>query len=84
MNALGGSSQYLADFNIKQFQGSGQLGAEFAFTRALVATAAFKLNGVLSSSIANSSVNDPNKTVAGTSLSRSASYTGTVGVGVYF
>ena len=38
------------DYKIKQLQGLGQLGAEIAITRGVVATAAFKFNGILSSS----------------------------------
>ena len=78
------------DYKIKQFQGIGQLGAEIAITRGIVATAAFRFNGILSSSvqsIKNASTAtglEANKIQAGESLSRSASYTGSVGVGVYF
>ena len=78
------------DYKIKQVQGSGQVGAEIAVTRGVVATAAFKLNGVLSTSvqsISNASTAtglEASKVQAGDSLSHSASYTGTVGVGMYF
>jgi outer membrane protein W len=78
------------DYKIKQFQGIGQLGAEIAITRGIVATAAFRFNGILSSSVqsiknASSATGlEANKVQAGESLSRSASYTGSVGVGVYF
>lgn len=78
------------DYKIKQLQGLGQIGAEIAITRAIVATASFQLNGILSSStesIQNENLAtgiEANKVQAGNSLSRSASYTGTVGVGVYF
>lgn len=78
------------DYRIKQLQGMGQLGAEIAITRAIVATASFKLSGILSSStqsISNENLAtglEANKVQAGNSLSRSASYAGTVGLGVYF
>ena len=75
------------DYKIKQLQGLGQLGAEIAITRGVVATAAFKFNGILSSSttsIKNTSILEANRNQAGDSLSHSASYTGSVGVGVYF
>jgi len=78
------------DYKIKQLQGLGQVGAEIAITRGIVATAAFKLNGVLSTStqsISNASTAtglEAGKVQAGDSLSHSATYTGTVGMGVYF
>ena len=85
----GASSQYSTDFMIHQFQGAGQLGAEFAFTRNIVATAAFKLSGVITSSDSMSDANaattyDVSRQIAGDSLSHSATYIGTIGLGVYF
>jgi len=85
----GASSQYSTDFKINQFQGAGQLGAEFAFTRSIVATAAFKLSGVITSSDSMSDANaattyDVSRQIAGDSLSHSATYIGTIGLGVYF
>ncbi len=86
--ALMGSTN---DFKMKQLQGMGQIGAEVAITRGIVATAAFKLNGILSNSGDNTdaSILTPNslensKSQAGSSLSHSATYTASVGVGVYF
>jgi hypothetical protein len=80
-----------SDFQIKQFQGVGQLGAEFAITRAIVASATFQVNGVFSSKTQSSqsqtigsSVLEPSRIDAGNSLSHSATYAGTLGLGVYF
>ena len=78
------------DLMIKQFLGMGQLGAEFAITRNFVATAAFGVNGVLASSVQTSlnemtaSGLEASRLQAGNSLSRSAAYQGTLGVGLYF
>jgi hypothetical protein len=79
------------DFEINQFQGAGQLGLEFAFTRRIVATATFQLNGVLSHratapASASALVNtlESSRITAGNSLSHSAIYQGAIGLGVYF
>jgi hypothetical protein len=79
------------DFEINQFQGAGQLGLEFAFTRRIVATATFQLNGVLSHratapAATNALVNtlESSRITAGNSLSHSAIYQGMIGLGVYF
>ncbi len=81
----------MGDFEISQFQGSGQLGLEFAFSRRVVATAMFQLNGILShkaSAPANKggaiSGLESSRIDAGNSLSHSANYSGSVGLGVYF
>jgi hypothetical protein len=78
------------DFQIQQFLGMGQLGAEFAITKSFVISAAFGVNGVLTSSTQTSlneltaSGLEANRLQAGNSLSRSATYQGSIGVGLYF
>ncbi|MBS1958932.1 MAG: hypothetical protein JST80_05620 [Bdellovibrionales bacterium] len=89
LQALGYQPQYVQDYTLSQFDGFGELGAEVAITRAIVATASFRLRGVLgvstSADDAASAVNyDTAKIAAGSSLSRSASYTVGAGVGIYF
>lgn len=80
----------LEDLQIKQFQAMGQLGAEFAITKALVATASFNVNGILSSSTkttlneSTASGLEASRLQAGNSLSHSSSYMGSVGLGMYF
>ncbi len=81
---------YAPDFQIQQFLGMGLLGAEFAITKSLVLNAAFGVNGILTSST-QSSLNEAtasgleaNRLQAGNSLSRSASYQGSIGIGLYF
>ena len=73
-----------SDYTINQFKGFGELGAEFAFTRAIVAMATFKLDGVLSNSSNADANTDQQKLIAGTSLSSTSTYTVGVGVGFYF
>jgi hypothetical protein len=87
--ALGNQAQYLNDFVTNQITGFGEIGAEFAFTRSIVATAMFKLNGVFSSNTSASDASttqnyDASKLEVGNSLSRTASYTVGAGVGIYF
>jgi len=86
---LGYQPQYMSDFITNQVTGFGQIGAEFAFTRSVVLTAMFKLDGILSSSTSASDsmsaqTYDPSKLEVGNSLSRTASYTIGAGLGVYF
>jgi outer membrane protein W len=81
---LGNQPQYASDFVTNQYTGFGEVGAEFAFTKAVVATAMFKLNGVLSSNTTNPNATDSIKGTVGDSLSRTASYTVGAGVGIYF
>ena len=83
--ALGNQAIYSSDFAINQFNGFGELGAEFAFTRNVVATAAFRLHGVLSSTTSADSAPtnyDPSKLDVGNSLSRTASYLISAGLGI--
>ncbi len=85
--ALGNQPVYTSEFNINQYKGYGELGAEFAFTRNFVATAGFRLHGVLSSNTSGDSAPlnyDPSKLDVGNSLSRTASYLVSAGVGIYF
>lgn len=85
--ALGNQAIYSSDFAINQFEGFGELGAEFAFTRNVVATASFRLHGVLSSTTSGDSAPlnyDPSKLDVGNSLSRTASYLISAGLGIYF
>jgi len=84
-------SAVTGDFEISQLQGAGQLGLEFAFTRRIVATATFQLNGVLSHKATAPTANggvvnllESSRITAGNSLSHSATYAGSLGLGVYF
>jgi|GEM_PF-2536680 len=89
-STLGYQSQYMSDFITNQVTGFGQVGAEFAFTRSVVLTAMFKLDGILSSSTSApegsvaSQGSDSGRMTVGNSLSRTASYTIGAGLGVYF
>lgn len=82
---LGYQSQYVNDYVTNQVTGFGQLGAEFAITKAIVVNAAFKLAGIFSSDTTAATTNlDASKLEVGNSLSRTASYTVAAGVGIYF
>jgi hypothetical protein len=81
----------LGEFKIKQLQGSGQVGLEFAITRTFVATAAFQMSAILThQASAPTSTNqvlnglESSRITAGNSLSHSANFSGNVGLGVYF
>lgn len=83
------SPLYGNEFSISQVNGLGELGAEIAITKSIVANASFKIRGVLSSSTSGDSqttaVNyDTSKLDVGNSLSRSASFVLGAGLGVYF
>ena len=85
--ALANQAVYLSDFSINQYNGFGELGAEFAITRNIVATGSFRLHGVLGSSTSGDSAPlnyDPSKLDVGNSLSRTASYLISAGLGIYF
>lgn len=80
---------YANEFTISQVNGFGEVGAEIAITKQIVASASFKLRGVLSSSTsggdsANAGNYDPSKLDVGNSLSRSTSFVMGAGLGVYF
>ncbi len=89
LQALGYQSQYTSDFTLNQVNGFGEIGTEFAFTKNVVASASFKLSGVLSSNSSGSDQAtaqnyDPSKLDVGNSLSRTASYMVSAGLGFYF
>ena len=84
-----GTPQALADFNLTQVNAYGELGAEVAITKSIVATAMFKVNGVMSSTTsaqdATTAANyTSDKVTVGNSLSQSATYTIGAGLGIYF
>ncbi len=85
---LSGQAMFMDDFTLSQFGGFGELGAEIAITKDLVANLGFKLSGVLTSSTTNDKgLNysiDPSKSDVGNSVSRSLSYLLGAGVGIYF
>ena len=77
------------DYISNNMTGFGEVGAEFAFTRSIVANAMFKFDGVIST---NNSGDDPiasqgmdsNKLAVGNSLSRTSAYSVGAGLGIYF
>ncbi len=78
-----------ADFVTNNMTAYGEVGAEFAFTRAIVAMAMFKFDGVVSSnSSADDSLTaqslDANKMTVGSALSKSSAYMIGAGLGIYF
>jgi hypothetical protein len=85
---LYGQAMFIDDFTLSQFGGYGELGAEIAITKDLVANLGFKFSGVLTSSTTNDKgLNysiDPSKSDVGNSVSRSLSYLLGAGVGIYF
>jgi outer membrane protein W len=87
--AVGNQSQFTNDLTLSQYQGFGEIGAEVAITRNIVASASFQLSGVLSSSTSGSDAAtannyDPSRLDVGNSVSRTASYMIAGGVGIYF
>jgi hypothetical protein len=88
-SAVAGQSQYTAAMDIKQYQGFGELGAEIAITKNLVASLSFAMSGVLSSSTSGNDATtannyDPSRQDVANSVSRTASYLVAGGVGIYF
>jgi len=81
--ALGNQSQYLNEVNVNEVLGYGEVGAEIAITRNIVASASFQLSGVLSSSVNGNSADATRLNVAN-SVGQTASYLVVGGVGFYF
>jgi hypothetical protein len=90
--AITGNASYglsSSTYNINQVNAYGELGAEFAITRAIVANAEFKMDGVMSNSGSMDSSNsgnsnDANLATVGNSLSHAANYSFSAGLGFYF
>ena len=77
------------DYVQNNVNGYGEVGAEFAFTRMIVAQAMFKFDGSISGSGSSDDANaaqslDTNKLIVGNSLSRTSAYTLAAGLGIYF
>ena len=87
--ASNNSTQFTSDLILNQFRGYGEIGAEVAITRTIVASASFQFNGVISSGTNgtyadSNSVYDASRADVANSLSRTASYLISGGVGIYF
>jgi hypothetical protein len=78
------SANYLNDLTLNQYQGFGEVGAEVAITRNIVATATFQVSGVLSSNYSSGSTVDSTRAAVAESVGRTASYLASIGVGIYF
>jgi hypothetical protein len=78
------SPNYLNDLTMNQYQGYGEVGAEVAITRNIVANVTFQVSGVLSSNYSSGSTVDSTRAAVASSVGRTASYMGSVGLGIYF
>jgi hypothetical protein len=84
-SALLTGAQYTNDLAINQYSGYGEIGTEVAITKQLVANISFQMSDVLSSSVGDGSSNyDATRVNVGNSVSQSASYVVSAGVGIYF
>ena len=83
---LGNQSQYVNDLSVNEFLAYGEVGAEVAITKAIVASASFQVNGPLSSTVGGGSGanTDATRQNVANSISQTASYTVAAGVGFYF
>lgn len=82
-------SFYQSNYKLKQALGEGSIGLEVALTRWLVLDGSFSIQGVLAywgegTGDALVNTHESNKLLAASSLSRTASYSAQIGIGLYF
>ena len=81
---LAGQGQYLTELSMKNVQAFGEVGAEIAITRAIVANVSFAIGSVISSSVDGQASYDATRLTVSNSVGRTASYLASAGVGIYF